>query len=164
MSSQEFLKYFITEDIYQVPEKQPDESIQVAREVSDPTVPDESIDLPEIVEPSNEVLLIVRDEQNEILSDKDRVYLEKILHAVKLSWEMVDVLNLAKQQVPRLTGYQRIMVFCTGAELPFSMTTNYAFTSWEGTQVLMVDPPEVISASVELRKKLWSALQQAFLH
>ncbi len=135
-----------------------------------PTVP--SI-LPPIQQPArlpqlNHKVLLLADEE---LDPGNLLFLEKILKAVNLNVNGVDLLNLRGTQnmdFAELVKGKYINHFITFG-VPFErinldiMMDRYAPVRFEGITFLMADSLPTIEADQNLKKRLWAALQRVFL-
>ncbi|GAB4015850.1 hypothetical protein [Spirosoma koreense] len=129
--------------------------------------------LPPIQQPSrlpqlNHKVLLLADEA---LDPSNLLFLEKILKAVNLNVNGVDLLNLHGVQDVNFTELLRgkyIHHFITFG-VPFErihldiMMDRYAPVRFEGITFLMADSLPTIEADQNLKKRLWGALQRVFL-
>ncbi|WP_375445330.1 hypothetical protein [uncultured Fibrella sp.] len=116
---------------------------------------------------SQKVLILV----DEDLLPSDLLFLEKILKAVHLDVDGVDLLNVHGTKnvdfAELLTGKYIHHFFTFG--VPFSrlnldiMMDRYHPVRFEGITFLMADPLPAIEADVALKKKLWESLKKVFL-
>lgn len=180
MDNNDFLKYFIQEDIYQIDEAlvKPESAgtstglqetqghvattphKESATEANAEVAVSQSVQ--ETFKPVNEILVLVYDEHHDVLAQDQMAYLAKILGAVGLSRDKVDMVNAFKSNIAAFSAYKRIISFAPQVDLPFTGLKKYAFEEREGSHVLLVDPVTTISASVELRKLLWASLKSGF--
>lgn len=116
----------------------------------------------------NHKVLLVADED---LDPSNLLFLEKILKAVNLNIDGVDLLNLYGVQnvdFAELLRGKYINHFITFG-VPFErlnldiMMDRYAPVRFEGITFLMADSLPTIEADVNLKKRLWGALQRVFL-
>lgn len=116
---------------------------------------------------SQKVLILV----DEDLLPSDLLFLEKILKAVHLDVEGVDLLNVhgtKNVDFAELLAGKYIHHFFTFG-VPFSrlnldiMMDRYHPVRFEGITFLMADPLPAIEADVALKKKLWESLKKVFL-
>lgn len=116
----------------------------------------------------NHKVLLLADEE---LDPSNLLFLEKILKAVNLNVNGVDLLNLRGAQnmdFDELLKGKYINHFITFG-VPFErlnldiMMDRYAPVRFEGITFLMADSLPTIEADQNLKKRLWSALQRVFL-
>ncbi len=116
----------------------------------------------------NHKVLLLADEE---LDPSNLLFLEKILKAVNLNVNGVDLLNLRGVQhvdFGELLKGKYINHFITFG-VPFErinldiMMDRYAPVRFEGTTFLMADSLPTIEADQNLKKRLWAALQRVFL-
>ncbi|MBC3786251.1 hypothetical protein [Spirosoma utsteinense] len=116
----------------------------------------------------NHKVLLLADEE---LDPSNLLFLEKILKAVNLNVNGVDLLNLHGVQnidFAELLKGKYINHFITFG-VPFErinldiMMDRYAPVRFEGINFLMADSLPTIEADQNLKKRLWSALQRVFL-
>lgn len=129
--------------------------------------------LPPVQQPSrlpqlNHNVLLLADEE---LDPSNLLFLEKILKAVNLNVNGVDLLNLRGAQnvdFAQLVNGKYINHFITFG-VPFErinldiMMDRYAPVRFEGITFLMADSLPTIEADQNLKKRLWAALQRVFL-
>lgn len=167
--SKEFLKFLINEDIYVIDQKEVsvqkepveenalEEEQSVTVEVKEP---EEKMVLP--VKPKNEILVIFDNPTAKNLPKEDLEYLGKILGAIGKSTEKVDFQNVAAT-TPKAVGYDFVIAFTPNHQLPVAASTQqYVSTKLGDGQLIVADALNNISASTDLRKKLWGVLQQVF--
>ena len=116
----------------------------------------------------NHKVLLLADEE---LDPSNLLFLEKILRAVNLNINGVDLLNLhgvSNVDFPELLRGKYINHFITFG-VPFErihldiMMDRYAPVRFEGITFLMADSLPTIEADRALKKRLWGALQRVFL-
>ncbi|GAB3643427.1 hypothetical protein [Spirosoma arcticum] len=116
----------------------------------------------------NHKVLLLADEE---LDPSNLLFLEKILKAVNLNVNGVDLLNLRGAQnvdFDELLKGKYINHFITFG-VPFErinldiMMDRYAPVRFEGITFLMADSLPTIEADQNLKKRLWAALQRVFL-
>ncbi|WP_020606721.1 hypothetical protein [Spirosoma spitsbergense] len=116
----------------------------------------------------NHKVLLLADEE---LDPSNLLFLEKILKAVNLNINGVDLLNLhgvSDVDFPELLRGKYINHFITFG-VPFEriqldiMMDRYAPVRFEGITFLMADSLPTIEADQALKKRLWGALQRIFL-
>ena len=116
----------------------------------------------------NHKVLLLADEE---LDPSNLLFLEKILKAVNLNINGVDLLNLRGAQnmdFGELVKGKYINHFITFG-VPFErinldiMMDRYAPARFEGITFLMADSLPTIEADQNLKKRLWAALQRVFL-
>lgn len=117
----------------------------------------------------NHKVLLLADEE---LDPSNLLFLEKILKAVNLNIDGVDLLNLHGVQDMNFAELLRgkyINHFITFG-VPFErvnldiMMDRYAPVRFEGITFLMADSLPTIEADQGLKKRLWAALRRVFLH
>ncbi|GAB4053852.1 hypothetical protein [Spirosoma litoris] len=115
----------------------------------------------------NHKVLLLADEE---LDPSNLLFLEKILKAVNLNIEGVDLLNLhgvRDMDFPELLRGKYINHFITFG-VPFErinldiMMDRYSPVRFEGITFLMADSLPTIEADQNLKKRLWGALQRVF--
>lgn len=116
----------------------------------------------------NHKVLLLADEE---LDPSNLIFLEKILNAVNLNVDGVDLLNLHGVQdvdFAELVRGKYINHFITFG-VPFErinldiMMDRYAPVRFDGITFLMTDSLPTIEADVNLKKRLWNSLQRVFL-
>lgn len=171
-NSNEFLKFLINEDIYLIDQKE--ESSAVVEEVSvvedsatveevAPAVVSEPEEKLVVIEkPKNQILVIFDNPTAKELPAGDLDYLGKILGAIGQSTDKVDFQNVAAT-TPKAVGYDYVIAFTPNHQLPVAASTQqYVSTKLGDGQLIVADALNNISASTDLRKKLWGVLQQVF--
>ncbi|GAB4033615.1 hypothetical protein [Spirosoma gilvum] len=154
---------FPTEPIAQMPEVLPDPA---PRPKVPPVVPPVQ-QKPQVPLLNHKVLLLADEE----LDPSNLLFLEKILKAVNLNIEGVDLLNLhgvKDLNFAELLRGKYINHFITFG-VPFErinldiMMDRYSPVRFEGITFLMADSLPTIEADQNLKKRLWTALQRVFL-
>lgn len=116
----------------------------------------------------NQKVLLLADEE---LDPSNLLFLEKILKAVNLNIEGVDLLNLQgahNMDFNELLRGKFVHHFITFG-VPFErinldiMMDRYSPVRFEGITFLMADSLPTIEADQQLKKRLWGALQRIFL-
>ena len=116
----------------------------------------------------NHKVLLLADEE---LDPSNLLFLEKILNAVNLNIDGVDLLNLhgvKDVDFAELVRGKHINHFIT-FDVPFErlhldiMMDRYTPVRFEGITFLMADSLPTIEADINLKKRLWGALQRVFL-
>lgn len=168
--SNDFLKFLINEDVYIIDQKSEEKVTEVLsenkpektkeNEPSSVAEPVEELEAPEM--PKNEILVIFDNPSAVELPAADFEYLGKILVAIGKSTDKVDFLNVA-QNVTNVNGYAQVIAFTPNHKLPVPVSIQqYVAVKLEGAQLIVADALNNISASTDLRKKLWGVLQQVF--
>ncbi|SMD37998.1 hypothetical protein SAMN04488029_3581 [Reichenbachiella faecimaris] len=168
--SNDFLKFLINEDIFLIDEKsvknsQVDavvdhEDTPQKEKVS--TVQEPSVELESPAKPTHETLILFDNPTAVNLPTSDLEYLGKILGAIGSSIEKVDFQNVAAT-TPKTVGYSYVIAFTPNHQLPVPVSTQqYVSTKLGDGQLIVADALNNISASPDLRKKLWGVLQQVF--
>ena len=168
--SNEFLKFLINEDIYLI-DNLPEAPKEVKEPVVDSAPKPESeksiVSEPKVAlsppqKPVNEVLVIFDNPTAKHLPAGELEYLGKILGAIGRSVEKVDFQNVAAT-TPKPVGYRYVITFTPNHQLPVPASTQqYVAAKLGDGQLIVADALNNISASTDLRKKLWSVLQQVF--
>lgn len=181
MSDLNFLKSFLTEDLYILKEE---ESVVIEKseekqqtEVKEYKKEEEVIQA-NIEEPADEIiskpfpphkgsfnkkiLIAVSDSNSQIINDSELDFLLKILSAVKLSVDDVAIINIEKSSVDLidLTNWSATHYISFTGE---ANTTLYEPTSKENIQHLNCHKLGEISKDKGKKQQLWTALQQLFL-
>ncbi|WP_422362253.1 hypothetical protein [Reichenbachiella sp.] len=167
--SNEFLKFLINEDIYLIdnlPEAEvtiePEKETVANSEPSPTIVSEPKVTLSSPQKPTNEILVIFDNPTAKGLPTGDLEYLGKILGAIGQSTEKVDFQNVAAT-TPKPTGYDYVIAFTPNHQLPVAASTQqYVSTKLGDGRLIVADALNNISASTDLRKKLWNVLQQVF--
>lgn len=133
-----------------------------------PTVPPISSPQPPVPKPKlNHKVLLLADEE---LDPSNLLFLERILNAVNLNIDGVDLLNLngvRDVDFAELVNDKLIHHFITFG-VPFNRVhldiqmDRYQPVRFFGINFLMADSLPTIEADVALKKRLWAALQQVF--
>lgn len=170
---EDFLKFLFNEPIYVIEEDGEKESTS-QEQVEEPIVEN-----PEDKEPKEPTLPIANEQKkqaskNDILilfdnpSDKhlepsELEYLKKILGAINKSVDHIDFMNVALES-PRVEGYAHVISFTPNHKLSIDRATiQYTAVSFSGSQLIVADALKNISASTDLRKKLWEVLKKMFV-
>lgn len=167
----DFLKFLINEDIYVIDEKKEIistgttgkehvENTEVIHETSLVQEPVETLAPPN--KQVHEILILFDNPSADDLPTADMEYLGKILGAIGQSNEKVDFLNLANETVSS-EGYKHIIAFTPNHQLPIDGSTQqYVAVKFGESKLIIADALNNISASTDLRKKLWGVLQEVF--
>ena len=167
MANQEFLKYLINEDIYSVDKGNPVEAYENAAiespQVAEPITEDvQEAEVKPIVSQYKSILVVVEDESSDGLNNKDKQYLAKILSAVKADLYSISLVNIHKNELQGLDGVENILVFTDNSSLK-AESAKYKMANYSQAKIILSDPLDKVSESVELRKQLWEALQLMFV-
>lgn len=150
----DFLKYFINETLYRVDEEVMEKNPPEASDQDDNTAPEE---------PKNEILIVFAHPSGTALSSEDMEYLNKILGAVGRSTAVVDFCNLSEGRSVQSMSHPYILAFVPHDQIPVDVPTeSYVPAHLGHSQWIVADTLSEIAASTDLRKRLWSALQQVF--
>ncbi|WPP52584.1 hypothetical protein [Catalinimonas niigatensis] len=187
-----FLRFFLTEPIYLLPETEPvkvrekavpvEESSTdskteepVSAEHSEPVSP--ALSLPETEGDNKQgVLLLFYDKENKSLNSESKLLLEKILKSVNLTFEDIALCNWApleaefENQKGVFESIQKIKstkILAFG-ELPLAWSLSHFFQKYhitqdaEGKKLLLADDLLKIAHNREFKVQLWNSLQQMF--
>ena len=164
--SSEFLKYVINEDIYSISEPELEKSQPSASDsvVHEPASVENKPAEPIMESHSSEVIAVLVATANHEIDPSTKDYIDKILNSVRLSLSEAQLIAVSDAAIlpKNLSSFQRIISFTGDLPLPFSSLGKYSFHEWEQSRIILLDPPEIISGSVEFRKRLWNALKQEF--
>lgn len=147
----EFLKYFITEDVYLIPDnrsiqkdlKSPESKVNLtAIETTDPEKKEVEKKFPLTVISYN-------------LESKEEKLLHAILNAVKLDVNNIELM----ENVSKDPNSDKVIIFNTSL---IPEITPYMITNKKGRTYLIADDLITINNDVEKKRKLWSSLQQMF--
>jgi DNA polymerase III psi subunit len=125
--------------------------------VSQPS-PVESLYQEEIYRLDPKVLVMLSRTWNEI-SSADRLLLEKILSAVKLSLAMVQIITAQEYDLPDLVAYAPAQIITFGPVLR-QLPTQYELLSVDGTSIIQAEALDKLNEAK--KKSLWGALKQMF--
>lgn len=166
-----FLKYLIDEQLYLINDPSAegasavDTAVAVAPAQSKADVVKEAVTVEEeSVEyqlPLKGTLILFENAQEDEMKAAEKAYLEKILGAVKLSWQEIESRNVINDPVDDKPANKKVIAFT--ANHGFGVVPPYQISQQGAQQILMAHDLATISASVDYRKQLWAALQQMFL-
>ncbi|MTI39108.1 hypothetical protein [Fulvivirga lutimaris] len=186
MSDLNFLKSFLTEDLYiikenqketapytQAEEKAPQKEYQEKESTEESSIINEPVEEiktkpfpPHKGSFNKKIFIAVQDNDNEFINDSELEFLLKILGAVKLSLDDVAIINAAKSKI-ELTD---LMVWSATHYLsftaePISQHNSQFYTPFQEdtVQCLSCDKLKEIAADKGKKQQLWTALQQLFL-
>jgi len=165
-SDNTFLKYFITEDIYVLDEKEETtetvESVTIIEpdqvdntedsglgtvELTDVEEPKEEYREPEKPKPTSETCVVLKN-----MEDRSDETLQKILAAIKIHTpDYVDQLDF-------LSGHKNYLIFGD-----FSEKEKYVIHESEGVRLLISDEVPMLKTEESLKRKLWDQLKGMFL-
>lgn len=164
MTNPQFLKFLINEDIYKIDQ----EGSAVEYDLQEPKEQNVAEPISEtIIKSSDElavyksILVVVEDPTNVGLNLKDKQYLAKILSAVNADLHKISLVNIHKNEIEGLTGVEQILVFTPNSTFGVA-NTLYELNTLDDAKIIISDPLDQVSQSVELRKSLWEALQKMF--
>lgn len=171
MSDQDldFLPFIYNEELYQI-EKAATESILVEPEITsevqsgvDENVASNKVEEPvaAYAEPQKEVLVLFESKNQEALAVADADYLKKILAAVKLTKEQVDLVNVCQKTDYQPNKYKKILSFTASHHIE-GVAETYSIQSVGEAKVVVADDLHTLAASPELRRKLWATLKAMF--
>lgn len=170
-SDLQFLKTFITEEIYVIdrvpsPAGKTKAAPVASRSDQQPTQP--AAELSQPGEPNSDQpiqsaakLLIILKQPLQMLEASQKDLLTKITGAVKIDIAAVDIVDEAayKNDTSITRQYNNVLSF--GVELP-EATTKYNVMKASGRQVLCSDSLAALEQAIALKGKLWKAMQQMF--
>jgi len=166
MLKTEALSFLLTEPIYILPEENLPVPL-VPVEVAIPEPPKPSVILPRN---RSKVVIIYTNQQTVYLNPEEEVLLSKILSAVKLRLEDVDLVNVHNHRdslVDILKDKLVNQIISFGIELrdldiqiPLEA---YRVTRVEGIDILLADSLFELQLNTDKKKMLWQALQAMFL-
>lgn len=163
----EFLEFLLNEQIYQIADSTEETVVDKVKEGNVAY----STGISTLKEPKEEptvvagegILILFDNVLAEGMLDSERDYLSKILGAVGKDINAVIAQNVSKQK-PEYQGFSSIVAFTPNHQLPVDLATQqYEMTNLLEARLIVADSLSNIAASPELRKKLWSVLQQMFL-
>lgn len=154
----QWLKFFITEDIILTNQNMPSEPVESDNGTSMP--------LPDNFKHKS-LLVLVRPDNNNSLFEKNSIFLHKVLDAVNLSKEESILVNLPDQWVDLPTelyksGPEKIILFDPSVKPEGLDDTLYTLQSLENVMWLHVDKLDDIESDVIKKKALWSSLKKMF--
>jgi len=186
MSNLNFLKSFLTEDLYILKEDEvitPTEvKTELPVEVKEYDKTEEIINQTNVKEPEEEIkyktmpshkgsfnkkiLITVQDDENEFINDSDLGFLLKILGAVKLSLEDVAIINISKNEiVPTDFSNWSVVHYIsfTGEINTPNNSSLYSPVPVNKIQYLNCNKLSQIAEDKGKKQQLWTALQRLFL-
>jgi hypothetical protein len=106
----------------------------------------------------------------EVISDNEKAFLAKILTAVGLSLDQIDLLELSKIQTIDYQSFimqnktKKFISFGVGlGKLDWSILLNlYQIKNVVGVDFLLSDELRIVEADLTLKKALWTSLKQMF--
>ncbi len=147
-----WLKYFITEELFLVGDEFEDTGeVQLSEDYR-----------------QNSLLVLIRQDQSGVLSDRNAAFLKKILTAVSLSKNDYITVYLPDHQreVPREilvnNNPGKVIVFDSSIKPYGLQDMKYTVQKNGDVKWLMADKLEEISNDVEKKKALWGALKKMF--
>lgn len=147
-NSTSFLKYFITEEIYLVPQKHK----EAEAPATDALKVDETPEVEKAVFKDKRTYPLTTVAKD--LNDSDIKLLKAILSAVNIDYNEMQLLQSEAEELKS----NRILIFGNF----YNDLPEYQLTTKETATFLKAENLSVISANVEKKKKLWTALQQMF--
>lgn len=182
MADQEFLRYFITEPVYVIPEANvtqlteapvQEEAIveeeAVALDTNDEKIPSKDVQINFKGSTDSKVLVIVDQPGEPCISAATEVFLKKVLQAVQIQAADAGIVNL--QANPHLTedalqnfDAEKILAFGLNGKIFKNEYAPYEVTPLNGHKLLLnCSSLEKIAADAAEKKLLWTALQKMFL-
>ncbi|MEO0552883.1 MAG: DNA polymerase III subunit psi [Bacteroidota bacterium] len=142
------LKHFITEDLYIVHESPTSDSPEAGKSVLSGN--------------KNGKVLIVTELP---LSEQNSLLLNKIMAAVKVNVSELAFLDISSTKLldNQEISANRILVFGNTNDVDFIPDTKYEAVKHNGKLILCSENFNLLESDVNHKKKLWAALQNAFL-
>ena len=167
LANTEALAFLMTDAIYVLPEEQVVPVALPQVEVSVPEPPKPKMELPRN---RNQVVVLYTNQQTVYLNKEEETLLSKILGAVKLRLEDVELVNIYNHRDTLIEILNQKMVnqlISFGIELrdldiqvPLM---PYQVTRVEGIDILLADSLFELQLNTDKKKRLWQALQTLFL-
>lgn len=156
-----FLKFLLTEDVYVIDEKtektSTDSETTTETIANSPSVEGNQL-LNKAPKPTSEFLILFDNSNEETMKASESEFLQKILSAVKIDLNAVDLINVNIVE-PELSLYKKVISFTS--QYPLEVTDKYKLVS-NDQMILLADGLTTIASSVDLKKKLWVELQGMF--
>ncbi len=167
LANAEALAFLMTDAIYVLPEEQVTPIQLPTVEVAVPEPPKPKI---ELSRNRNQVVILYTNQQTVYLNKEEETLLSKILGAVKLRLEDVELVNIYNHRDTLIEILNQKMVnqlISFGIELrdldiqvPLM---PYQVTRVEGIDILLADSLFELQLNTDKKKRLWQALQTLFL-
>ncbi|MEP1778663.1 hypothetical protein [Reichenbachiella sp.] len=162
--SNDFLNFLINEDIYVIDENDVT-STNLSGENEPEMVEEAEVRLNSLEKPKHEILVLFDNPSATNLSSDDLEYLGKILGSINLSKDHVEFLNVVGASAPITDGYKYVIAFTPNHQLSLDKSVQqYVAMNLGDTKVIIADALRNISTSTDLRKKLWTVLQEVFVN
>ena len=158
----EFLKNFLEQDIYLIPEN------HAAYQADTDTQGSKKLQEPEIKYSGNisSGVMVILDEE---ATDNDLSLLSKILAAVKLDLENVALVRVDEnidENLEAITKFDSLKIISFGAGTVknqlLDIHSKYAPTTIGGHTVIISDKLSELDQNQELKKRLWNTLKEIF--
>lgn len=168
-----FLKYFITEPIYIIHEKQQKTIIPETIENQTESIvagTDTKINLPDKtdtpIHDEGKIMIVVRYPYVTTLPENEKVLLINILKAIHKSFSEITLINIEFDKIPDksiLTDYALIIIFDCDLETlaVFNISGElYQLQTTGETDFIVADPLESIHADISKKSRLWKVLKK----
>jgi DNA polymerase III psi subunit len=186
--SNDYLKYFITEDVYIVAEEpnvglettssqtsqsvtsevaqaKAETPIKVDTEVSK-TEPKEPQEITTNVKPEKRLIVVYDYKESEALPVPLKQLMLKILEAVRVKIPDAHFVNASFKPAPKpLSYYENCIVFSLTSKVyaeELKSLSTYNIATLQKTKVLKADSLENLNNDINLKKQLWKMLQTMF--
>lgn len=166
--SNNFLKFLLTDEVYVIDEQlEPSpitqkvvDKVDVKPETKEVILSpkQDNLKVESVSTPTSEILVLFSNADDDHLHTEESSFLQKILSAVKMDINKVDLINVEKKD-SNPTLYKKVIAFTSQHGLP---ANNKYQLSVSDQTVLLADDLSAISSSVDLKKKLWAELQKMF--
>jgi len=174
MSDQDlnFLKFIYNEDLYLVEDTAKKSSSGLQADPAEiqtdliETIKEEGLQKTQEPAPAyqakqKDILILVENDSQNSLSESDLAYLIKILAAVKVNEQDIDLINVSQNSEYLQKEYQKILSFTPNHQLS-DVGELYSLHHSGNSQIIVADDLKTLAASTDLRRKLWAALQEMF--
>ena len=153
-----WLKYFLTEEIILTDKAPPSDN--------DKSVEGSTISIPDNFEQKS-LLVLIRTDVNGTLSEKNSIFLHKVLEAVNISETdfikvyLPDQWNDLPVKIYK-SGPEKIILFDASVRPEGLKDSLYTLQDIENVQWLLVDKLDDIEKDVNKKKALWASLKKLF--